>query len=465
MSTKFKNHRVEVTENTNIISISEIVKDNDFRTADINYETVIKFLQRKKELLNKDFNRDEQKIQVNYTFQAFAEEGAYAVFKSVIKKYGNLDMNPTGPSGGRLPEMIDVKLPDGSSIKVPWGNVSLPSFEDDSRLEMTYDSEYHKFKIIGTIKNKYSAELEELIGLVREELELHSIYKGQAIALEYDEDDWVKEPTFIDLSNIDESKVVLSRSAIEDLTPIFVRIEKSQECIKSGLDLKYGALMEGVYGTGKTLAAFLVAKKAVQNKWTYIYLKDCKHTASALRICEQYIHGGTGVVLFTEDIDQALRGERNADMQEILNTLDGGDTKFKPIISIFTTNHIEKIEPTFMRGKRIGGLISLGALDEETAEKFINVMVPSEKSEIFITPEEAAAAAKHLAGIVPAFASEIIDKAKIFMLERNANIMNSEDIRKAADSYRKQMVHATMRAQETEAEKLVDAIGVIGKYI
>ena len=175
MSTKFKNHRVEVTENTNTISISEIVKDNDFRTADINYETVIKFLQRKKELLNKDFNRDEQKIQVNYTFQAFAEEGAYAVFKSVIKKYGNLDMNPTGPSGGRLPEMIDVKLPDGSSIKVPWGNVSLPSFEDDSRLEMTYDSEYHKFKIIGTIKNKYSAELEELIGLVREELELHSI--------------------------------------------------------------------------------------------------------------------------------------------------------------------------------------------------------------------------------------------------------------------------------------------------
>jgi ATP-dependent 26S proteasome regulatory subunit len=223
--------------------------------------------------------------------------------------------------------------------------------------------------------------------------------------------------------------------------------------------------MEGIYGTGKTLAAFLVAKKAVRNKWTYIYLKDCKNTASALRICEQYIHGGTGVVLFTEDIDQALRGERDADMQEILNTLDGGDTKCKPIISIFTTNHIEKIEPTFMRGKRIGGLISLGPLDEETAIRFIRVMVPSEESKIKITSEEINISAKYLTGIVPAFASEIIDKAKIFMLERNDSIMNSEDIRKAADSYKKQMVHATMKNQESDEKKLSEALKEIGKYI
>lgn len=463
---KFKNNKLQITEETETICLTEILSENDFHTADSNFDTAIKFLQRKKDILNKDFNRDEQKIKVNYTLKAFAEEGAYAVHQAVVAKYGQLDMNnKTGPSMDRLPELIDVKLPDGSSVKVPWGIVSLPSFDDDSTVEMSYDSEDHLFKIIGTVKNKYTKELQELVDSVQKNLDLNSIYKGNAITLSFDDDGYYLEPEFMDLSNIDESKIVLSKSAQEDLTPIFVRIEKTEECIKSGLDLKYGALMEGIYGTGKTLAASYVAKKATANKWTYIYLKDCKYTAEALKICEQYIHGGTGVVLFTEDIDQALRGERDSDMQEILNTMDGVDTKCKPIISIFTTNHIEKIEPTFMRGKRIGGLISLGALDEETAERFIKVMVPSKEAGIAITASEAKAAAKHLEGIVPAFAAEAIDKAKIFMLGRSTNKMNAEDIRKAAESYKKQIIHSAMKEKVNEYNELSDALGIVGKHL
>lgn len=41
------------------------------------------------------------------------------------------------------------------------------------------------------------------------------------------------------------------------------------------------------------------------------------------------------------------------------------------VITLFTTNHLELIEPTFLRGKRIGKVISLGALDEATAKEFI----------------------------------------------------------------------------------------------
>jgi len=462
---KFKNNKLEITEQTEQISLTEILNGNDYHTADSNFDAAIKFLQRKRDILNKDFKREEQKVKVNYTLKAFAEEGAYAIHQAVVAKYGHLDMNKTGPSGDRLPELIDVKLPNGSSVKVPWGVVSLPSFDDDSTVEMSYNAEDHEFKIIGTIKNKYTQELQDLIDGVQTELDLRSIYKGTAISLEFDEDDYYLEPKFLDLSNIDESKIVLSKGAQEDLTPIFVRIEKTQDCVKSGLDLKYGALMEGIYGTGKTLAAFYIAKKAITNKWTYIYLKDCKYTAEALKVCEQYIHGGTGVVLFTEDIDQALRGERDSDMQEILNTMDGGDTKCKPIISIFTTNHIEKIEPTFMRGKRIGGLISLGPLDEETAEKFIKVMVPSTEAGISITEKEASNAAKYLSGIVPAFASEVIDKAKIFMLERSANVMNAEDIRKAAESYKKQISHAAMKEQKNEYQELSSALAIVGKHL
>ena len=45
-------------------------------------------------------------------------------------------------------------------------------------------------------------------------------------------------------------------------------------------------------------------------------------------------------------------------MQDILNTLDGGDTKQMNVIALFTTNHLDQIEPTFLRGKRIGSIVS-----------------------------------------------------------------------------------------------------------
>lgn len=464
MSSLAKDGKIVFSEDTEVINLTSILEPNqDYNTITQNLAEAISFLKRKRDLMVNEHMRDEQTVEVSYEFKCFLNEGAYAVYSAVVKKYGGLDMAGTGPSGDTPPTLIDIVLPDGSSVKVPWGTVSLPAFDEDSSLEMNYDHEEHLFQIIGTVKNKYIPELEEIVTSIREELNLRSIYKGRAIYLEFDYDGEAKEPTFIDLSNIDVNKVVLSRIAQEGLAPIMMRIEKTKECINAGIDLKYGALMEGPYGTGKTLAAFYIAKKTIASKWTFIYLKDCKFLAHALRIGDQYIHGDTGVVVFSEDIDQALRGERDSDMQDILNTLDGGDTKCKPIISIFTTNHIEKIEPTFMRGKRIGGLISLGSLDEETAERFIQVMVPSAGSDISET--EAKAAAKHLVGIVPAFASEIIDKSKVFMIERDSKIMNAEDIRKAAESYKRQMTYAEMKHTEDAHEKLKSALKIVGEHM
>jgi len=462
---KTKNGKMTFDEQTEVIDLTTILKAPDYHTVTSNLEEAINFLKRKRDLMVNEHMRDEQRVEVSYEFDCFLNEGAYAVHTAVIKKYGGLDMAPSGPSGDSLPTLIDIVLPDGSSVKVPWGTVTLPAFGEDSSLEMSYDHEEHVFQIIGTVKNKYIPELEQIVASIREELNLRSIYKGRAIFLEFNYDGEANEPTFIDLSNIDVDKVVLSRIAREGLAPIMMRIEKTKECVNAGIDLKYGALMEGPYGTGKTLAAFYIAKKTIASNWTFIYLKDCKFLAQALRIGDQYTHGDTGVVIFTEDIDQALRGERDANMQDILNTLDGGDTKCKPIISIFTTNHIEKIEPTFMRGKRIGGLISLGSLDEETAEQFIKVMVPSANSEIKISDTEAKSAAGHLVGIVPAFASEIIDKSKVFMIERDSTVMNSEDIRKAAESYKRQMAYAEMRQTEDSYTKLKSALTLVGEHL
>jgi transitional endoplasmic reticulum ATPase len=411
---------------------------------------------------------EEQVVSVSYTLNCFSLEGAYALYKSVERISGHVDLAAQkGPSGNNPPRLVDVKLPDGTSVKIPWGKISLPEFDEDSYLETDYDSDNNVLHISGQVKKKFIPNINKIVSTAEKILATESIYKGQAINLEFEDDEYHVEPTFINLSHIDDNKILMSKEARDGILPILARIVNTKECLEMGLDLKYGALMEGPYGTGKTLTAFYIAKKAIENGWTFIYLKECLNMEKALRVAENYVKCGTGkgVVLFTEDIDQALRGNRDRAMQGILNTLDGGDTKGLPIISIFTTNHIEKIEPTFLRGKRIGGLISLGALDKETAKQFIENLVVDKDGKSLMDGGDHTEAIDSLVGIVPAFASEVIDKSKAYMIARGAKLISSEDIKIAADSYKKQMEFAKLKQHDESEEKLSAALQLISKQL
>lgn len=437
-----------LTDSEKMSQFLEIMKDKGFNEA-------VKFM-------NKHVKAEEQVIEVSYTLNCFANEGAYALFKAVQTITGNYNLSTTNEaSGPNPPEIIDIDLPNGKSTKVPWGRVALPTFDDDSFLDMEYYDGDVELIVTGSIKMKFEPEVKAIIEEAKRILETRSIYKGQAIAINFD-GDYPLEPKFIDLSNIDENKILISKIAHDGLTPIMARIKNTEQCIKQGLDLKYGAIMEGPYGTGKTLMAFMIAKIAISHGWTFIYLKDCRHLAKTLKIAENYVKTKKGCIVFSEDIDQTMRGNRDAHMQEILNTIDGGDTKQKPIISIFTTNHIELIDPTFMRGKRIGGLISLGALDEDTSIEFIEKFVVNDNDVCLMTDkDEIIQAAKALVGIVPAFASEIIDKAKAFMINRGGNIIKAIDIENAANSYKHQMERAQLKNKPTEDGNMVKAVNYL----
>lgn len=416
-------------------------------------------------ILNDKVNSQEQIIKINYKLKCFQNEGTYAVYQAVTKVIGFFDMATVrGASGDQAPEMVNIKKPDGTTIDVPFGRINLPTFDEQSYIELEYDWD-GKLTITANIRKKYEEQVRAIFTEAQNYLDNESIYKGQAIVLEFDDDE-AEEPEYLNLDNIDESKILLSRIASDSLVPIVSRLEHTDACIANGLDLKFGALMEGPYGTGKTLIAFMLGKIATRNGWTFIYLKDCNYTGKALKIAENYTRGNSkGVVLFAEDIDQALRGERDGKMQDILNTLDGGDTKGLPIISIFTTNHIELIESTFMRGKRIGTLISLTGLDEETALKFINNLVVDKEGNSLLEDSDYTEASKALVGIVPAFASEVIDKAKAYMVHRGSNKISNEDIILAAESYKRQMEFAKCQEKENPPSNLIEAMKIFGEHM
>jgi transitional endoplasmic reticulum ATPase len=369
-----------------------------------------------------------QMVAFSYQFPCFVTDGAYAIHRSVQDILGYMTQE-NGPSD-KPPVSIDVKFADGSRIKVPWGKLGLPGMGKDAYILMDYNHEDRILDVNGTCEKRFLKIMDRLMNKVGDVLETDSIYKGKAFKLGSD-----FQPQFLDLSETESRPMYISTAVEFSLQPIISRIENSEICLQKGLDLKFGALLTGAYGSGKTLLAFKLALMAIENNWTFIYLTDPERVADLYDVAGQLSRNGNGVLLFVEDIDLIARGDRDMDMNQILNLLDGGDTKSMNIISIFTTNHLELIDPTFLRGKRIGSIISLTHLDEKTANLFIQGYLEG------AVEDDCSVAAKRVEEleIVPSFMAEILDRVKVNSIYTGKESASCQDILDSIDSYRTQM--------------------------
>src|SRR5690606_16992344 len=105
---------------------------------------------------------------------------------------------------------------------------------------------------------------------------------------------------------------------------------------------------------------------------------------------------------------------------------------------LFTTNHIELIDPTFLRGKRIGSIVSMGALDADTARKFIDYTF-KDKYQLEDEGLEEVCRNIEAANIVPAFMAEITEKVKSNMVFEDDDIVKSFMIQNSLESYLQQV--------------------------
>jgi transitional endoplasmic reticulum ATPase len=243
---------------------------------------------------------------------------------------------------------------------------------------------------------------------------------------------------------------------------VLLRIKETEKCLKNNVQIKHGALLAGPYGTGKTLLAKYTAKVAIENNWTFIYLEDARQLKHALRLAEMY----APCVVFTEDIDKAVEGTgRTADMNAILNTLDGIDTKSNPIITVLTTNHIENINKAFLRAGRIDSLVTMKPLDAATGAQFLARFAKNQKGESLLNPEgDYTKAAAALTGIVPAFASEVINKAKIYAMYNDREVLEPSDIETAAEGFKEHIRLTTENKQLTAQEIVAEAVKTVNTY-
>ena len=128
------------------------------------------------------------------------------------------------------------------------------------------------------------------------------------------------------------------------------------------------------------------------------------------------------------------------------------------VIAMFTTNHIELIEPTFLRGKRIGTIISMGPLDAKTAEEFIRksfeigcYTINDDLTEVCQLIEKSK--------IVPAFMAEIIEKVKSAMVLEDQCEVKAEYIKYSVESYLEQVkLSQTKDMSVTPEKRFVEAL-------
>lgn len=357
-------------------------------------------------------------VTVNEIIKAFPFDGAYAFMNAMKTLYGWATPIPT-PSffGPRPPNTVSLEIDYNKTTQIIWGDFAIPNIEGKLSTGVWQDdSGMVYFKIGGEVKKGAMAEVKKLADLTREFVKEFSIYRGKAIRLEVDKNgkvDFTKAPKFIDLTRVNADELTYSEEVMAQIQMnLFTPIEHTDVCRKNKIPLKRGILLQGPYGTGKTLAAFVTAQKCVANGWTFVLLSKVSGLDNALTFARMY---GPAVV-FAEDIDREVSGdERTVAIDDILNTIDGIESKGSDIITILTSNHIENINQAMLRPGRLDAIIHVSPPDAVAAEKLVRIYARDTLAEGADLSEVGVV----LNGKIPAVIREIVERSKLYAISRD----------------------------------------------
>jgi DNA polymerase III delta prime subunit len=202
-----------------------------------------------------------------------------------------------------------------------------------------------------TAKRKFGGRIDEFFLAVEEELKERSIYKGKCLL-------WSQDYGFSFIENRGSDEIVLNENEQLVLDNFIIKP------ILSGKKEKRGILFAGPYGTGKTETALKIGRVANEVGQTFIYCKD-RNLSAVLDIAKHYQPS----IVFVEDIDEMASGERGEEINDLLNTIDGIQTKGQGITLIMTTNHKEKINQAFRRPGRIDVVLNFDLPNKPTIAK------------------------------------------------------------------------------------------------
>jgi transitional endoplasmic reticulum ATPase len=356
-------------------------------------------------------------VDISEKFDVFPFDGAYALSQVIQQRYGWAEGKPiismfgeTKPQVFKIPSGVDTK------VDVPWGQFELPNI--DGTLNTGLDrgpAGRAIFVLSAEVKRKDEPTIRALFDNLRDYLQEHSLYRGKAIKIRFRDDEGdpvpMPMPEFMDLKDVRPEGLILNEDLAASLNAnLFTPITRVNDCIANGIKVKRGILLGGKYGTGKTLAATVAARLAQDNHITYVYTPRANELGDAIAFAKQY--QSPACVVFCEDIDRQVTGVRTVAMDDILNILDGIDTKSENIITVLTTNHLDNVNQAMLRPGRLDAIINVETPDASSAEKLVRLY----GGNAINTGENLAEVGVALKGQIPAVIEETVKRAKLFQL-------------------------------------------------
>jgi transitional endoplasmic reticulum ATPase len=369
------------------------------------------------ELLERRIAYDAQEVAFSQNFEVFPWDGANALDKVLTNRYGWAPATAT-PSmfGPQPPKMITIDVGYGERKEVAWGRFSLPNIAGFIQCSADKVRGRLVFKVDAKVLRRDEQNIKELFAELNIELLNNSIYRGKAFKMRFRDDEGdileMPEPQFINHMDIDPATLVYASDVQNSIeTNLFTPIRRIRDCKANGIPVKRGILLGGMYGCGKTLAAKVAARLAVENDVTYLYVQRADELADAVEFVKMY--SDPGAVIFCEDIDRAVNGNRSTEMDDILNVIDGIDTKSANIITVLTTNNLAAINPAMLRPGRLDAVINVTEPDAPAAEKLVRIY----GGKAIDADLDLTEVGQSLSGQIPAVIAEVVKRAKLSQLK------------------------------------------------
>ncbi len=400
------------------------------------------------------YEMDQEKVyRQSREFKYRAWDGANAFNLAMKHVFGTAGLGVSTQTmfGENPPQLHTIPTGVGSTTQVPWGKVALDQLSCVFTLDTTYHQDYGAvFVLHAQAPKKFKGHIEAFFDVVEQFLKTQSIYRGRAI-------DGGDVPNFIDTTKVDESRVVYSEETMRQLDAnLYSLVKYADEHRANGLPLKRSVLLEGPYGTGKTLAGMLAAKQCEASGWTFILCRPGKDNLNeVLQTAQLY----APAVVWYEDIDVVAGENMRSDMQvsKILDALDSVTTKGTEVLAGFTTNHISKIQKGVLRPGRLDAVIHIGHLDPAGFEKLVRLSIPKSKLDANVDFQKVSEA---MAGMLPAFVTEACGRAVRYSIARNAGKagkIGTSDLVDAANGLRPQLELMNDAQEGTKVPQGVDA--------
>lgn len=387
--------------------------------GDMDYDVAIDTLARVRDQENQEFD-------VHEVIGGAPWDGLVAIYRAMQDIYGVVLAQSRQTFFGEIkPDFVSVKVGPGAKdrIMVPAGQMALPGVEKPVQIGLSHSGAY----IAGVVRRRDQARLIEIAARARQIVAEDSIYKGKSIRLMVDNDGDLElgtQPEFLDLSHVEESQMIHTRDTEAQIrTSIFAPLKHTDACRANRIPLKRGILLEGKYGTGKSLTARVTAKVANDNGWTFIMLNRSQGLKEAIELAKAY----QPCVIFAEDIDRAADREDES-VNDLVNLLDGLITKDMEMMTVLTTNFVENIDKSLLRPGRFDAIVSIDVPDAETAQRLIRYYA----GPLLDDKADLAEVGEATDGMIPASIREVVERAKLSMLTEGRDALNAEDLRTSA---------------------------------